>query len=110
MKSDGLQMLVIKLLFININKPALIGDRYELFTVLMETVGNTHAVGKGNLTASFLRLSNSFSSKTTLLKCLYTLYNSLVLKADPIVWSEDALKFSERNTDGLHENSSKQQN
>lgn len=30
MKSDGLQMLVIKSLFININKPALIGDTYEL--------------------------------------------------------------------------------
>lgn len=29
MKSDGLQMLVVKSLFININKPALTGDRYE---------------------------------------------------------------------------------
>lgn len=30
MKNDGLQMLVIKSLFININKVGLIGDRYEL--------------------------------------------------------------------------------
>lgn len=29
MKTDGLQMLVVKSLFINIDKSALTGDRYE---------------------------------------------------------------------------------
>lgn len=41
---------------------------------------------------------------------MYTLYGNLILNVDPIVWSEDALKYSEINEGWLYESSSKQQN
>lgn len=49
MKSDGPQMLFcIKCLFININKPNhWLETDMSCWTVPMETVGNTQALGKG---------------------------------------------------------------
>lgn len=54
MKSNGLQMLVIKSLFININKPGLIGDRYDLLNSSDGNGWKHSGSGKGCLTSSFL--------------------------------------------------------
>lgn len=100
-------MLVIKSLFIN--KVGLIGDRYEL---LNSSDGNgwKHS-GSGE------RMSHCFFcvSKAMALTLKHHTYNVCVPCTTVLFWkqvllSEDALIYFERNTDGLHENSSKQQN